>query len=141
MFRDLREFITALESKGELVRVKAEVDADQEITIIQHRVLAAGGPALLFEQVKGSPYRLVSNLYGTPERVRMVFGRDPQEIGEDNLVIARDDGKGIYGTGHNWVIQVPGKVNGTLSTTASITPRASPWAIPPATTAKCASTK
>ncbi|NLX24774.1 MAG: UbiD family decarboxylase [Lentisphaerae bacterium] len=83
MFKDLREFIAALEAKGDLVRVKTQVDADQEITIIQHRVLAAGGPALLFEQVKGSPYRLVSNLYGTPERVRMVFGRDPQEIGEE----------------------------------------------------------
>ncbi|MBN2703816.1 MAG: UbiD family decarboxylase [Pontiellaceae bacterium] len=83
MFKDLREFIAALEAKGELVRVMAEVDADQEITIIQHRVLAAGGPALLFEHVKGSPYRLVSNLYGTPERVRMVFGRDPREIGEE----------------------------------------------------------
>ncbi len=82
-FRDLREFIAALEAKGELVRIKAEVDADQEITIIQHKVLAAGGPALLFENVKGSPYRLVSNLYGTPERVQMVFGRDPREIGEE----------------------------------------------------------
>jgi UbiD family decarboxylase len=82
-FRDLREFIAALEAKGELVRVQAEVDADQEITIIQHKVLAAGGPALLFENVKGSPYRLVSNLYGTPERVQMVFGRDPREIGEE----------------------------------------------------------
>ena len=82
-YRDLRAFISALESRGELVRVKAEVSADQEITLIQHKVLAAGGPALLFENVKGSPCRLVSNLYGTPERVKMVFGRDPRVIGEE----------------------------------------------------------
>ena len=84
MFRDLREFIAVLEAKGDLVRITAEVDPDQEITIIQHKVLAAGGPALLFENVKGSPYRLVSNLYGTPERVQLVFGdRKPSEIGEE----------------------------------------------------------
>ena len=79
-FNDLRSFIDHLESKGDLVRITREVNPDQEITIIQHRVLAAGGPALLFENVKGSPYRLVSNLFGTPERVRAVFGRPPAEI-------------------------------------------------------------
>lgn len=82
-FRDLRSFILALEKRGELVRITEEVDPNQEITIIQHRVLAAGGPALLFENVKGSPYRIVSNLYGTPERVALVFGREPSEIGEE----------------------------------------------------------
>lgn len=80
---DLRSFINLLEAKGELVRIPCEVDPDQEITIIQHRVLAAGGPALLFERVKGSPYRLVSNLYGTPRRVAMAFGRPPEDIGGD----------------------------------------------------------
>lgn len=89
-YRDLREFIRALEAKGDLVRIQAEVDPDQEITIIQHRVLAAGGPALLFENVKGSPYRLVSNLYGTPERVRMIFGRNPSEIGEEMAGLAEE---------------------------------------------------
>lgn len=88
MYRDLRSFIAALEARGELVRVRAEVDPDQEITVIQHRVLAAGGPALLFENVKGSPYRLVSNLYGTPDRVAMVFGRDPAAIGEEMAGLA-----------------------------------------------------
>ena len=71
-FNNLRSFIDHLEKKGDLVRITREVDPDQEITIIQHRVLEAEGPALLFENVKGSPYRLVSNLFGTPERVRAV---------------------------------------------------------------------
>ena len=78
-FGNLREFIDALEKRGDLARIQTEVDPDQEITVIQHRVLAAGGPALLFENVKGSPYRLVSNLYGTPERVHLVLGRAPAE--------------------------------------------------------------
>ncbi|MCL5279639.1 MAG: UbiD family decarboxylase, partial [Planctomycetes bacterium] len=78
---NLRSFLSLLEARGELVRVACEVDPDQEITIIQHRVLAGGGPALLFERVKGSPYRLVSNLFGTPERVILAFGRPPAEIG------------------------------------------------------------
>ncbi len=78
---DLRAFLSLLEAQGELVRVTCEVDPDQEITVLQHRVLAAGGPALLFERVKGSPYRLVSNLFGTARRVALAFGRPPADIG------------------------------------------------------------
>ena len=80
---DLRGFLAQLEARGQLHRIPVEVDPDQDITIIQHRVLAAGGPALLFERVKGSPYRLVSNLFGTPERVELAFGRPPAAIGAD----------------------------------------------------------
>ena len=77
----LRSFLQELEARGELARIREEVDADQEITIIQHRVQAQGGPTLLFERVKGSPYRLVSNLFGTPGRVAGVFGGAPDAIG------------------------------------------------------------
>ncbi len=87
-FPDLRSFIQNLEQSGELVRVKEEVDPDQDITIIQHRVLAANGPALLFERVKGSPYRVVSNLFGTAERVERVFGRPPADIGGELASLA-----------------------------------------------------
>lgn len=89
-FKDLRSFIEELEERGDLVRVTEEVDPNQEITVIQHRVLEAGGPALLFENVKGSPYRLVSNLYGTPERVGLVFGRSPVEMGEEFASLSQD---------------------------------------------------
>ncbi len=81
-YTDLRSFLQALEKRGQLARITAEVDPDQEITIIQHRVIAAKGPALLFENVKGSPYRIVSNLFGTPERVTMACGGPPAELGE-----------------------------------------------------------
>jgi UbiD family decarboxylase len=81
-FPDLRSFLRYLESRGELARVRTEVDPDQEITVIQHRVMAGNGPALLFEKVKGSPYRVVTNLFGTPGRVTAVFGGSPEALGE-----------------------------------------------------------
>jgi 4-hydroxybenzoate decarboxylase subunit C len=88
MYKDLRSFLEALERRGRLVRVTAEVDPDQELTIIQHRVIAAGGPALLFENVKGSAYRVAMNLFGTPERVTMAFGTSPAELGERLVRVA-----------------------------------------------------
>lgn len=81
-FRDLRAFLAHLESIGELVRIRAAVSPDQEMTVIQHRVMAAGGPALLFENVTGSPYRVAANLLGTRRRTAMIFGGDPQRLGE-----------------------------------------------------------
>jgi len=82
-FSALRSFIDYLEGAGQLVRVQAEVDPVQDVTIIQHRVLAAGGPALLFERVAGSPYRLVTNLFGTARRVEAAFGRPPGQVGQE----------------------------------------------------------
>ncbi len=86
-FRDLRAFLKHLEARGQLARIRVPVDPDQEITVIQHRVLAQKGPALLFERVKGSPYRLVTNLFGTRQRVDMVFGGPPAEVGNRLLRI------------------------------------------------------
>jgi 4-hydroxybenzoate decarboxylase subunit C len=82
MHIDLRAFLADLEKRGELARVPVEVDPDQEVTVIHHRVIAAGGPALLFERVKGSPYRMVTNLFGTPQRVALACGRSPAELGD-----------------------------------------------------------
>ena len=82
MYTDLRAFILDLERRGELVRIQREVDPDQEITVIQHRVIAAQGPALLFERVKGSPYRVVTNLFGTRRRVVLACGAEPEELGQ-----------------------------------------------------------
>lgn len=81
-FLDLGSFINDLESSGRLVRIKEEVDPYLEVTVIQHRVLAQKGPALLFENMKGYGTRLVTNLFGTRDRVDRVFGRHPSEIGE-----------------------------------------------------------
>ena len=78
-YADLREFIEKLESMGELKRITVEVDPDLEVTEICDRTLRAGGPALLFENVKGSDYPLLGNLFGTPERVAYGMGEDSTE--------------------------------------------------------------
>ncbi|WP_110686252.1 4-hydroxy-3-polyprenylbenzoate decarboxylase [Salinicola aestuarinus] len=78
-YHDLRDFIAALEQRGELKRVTAEVDPYLEITEICDRTLRAGGPALLFENVKGSEMPVLGNLFGTPERV--AFGMGQESIG------------------------------------------------------------
>jgi len=78
-YHDLREFITALEAQGELKRITAEVDPYLEITEICDRTLRAGGPALLFENVKGHDMPLLGNLFGTPKRVALGMGQDSVE--------------------------------------------------------------
>jgi 4-hydroxy-3-polyprenylbenzoate decarboxylase len=75
-YRDLRDFIQQLEKRGELKRISMEVDPVLEITEIADRTLRAGGPALLFEKVKGSPYPLLANLFGTPDRVALGMGEE-----------------------------------------------------------------
>jgi 4-hydroxy-3-polyprenylbenzoate decarboxylase len=71
---DLRAWIALLEREGELVRVSVEVDPDLEITEIADRVVKAGGPALLFENVKGSSHPLLINQFGTERRMCLAFG-------------------------------------------------------------------
>lgn len=78
-YKDLRDFIGQLEAQGELKRISTEVDPNLEITEICDRTLRAGGPALLFEQVKGSDIPLLGNLFGTPRRVAMGMGEDSVE--------------------------------------------------------------
>jgi len=85
-YHDLREFIRALEAAGELKRIAVPVDPRFEITEICDRTLRAGGPALLFENPKGSKIPLLANLFGTELRVARGMGRGDtaslREIGE-----------------------------------------------------------
>ena len=62
-----------LEKHGRLIRITEQVDPDLEIAEIHRRVFERQGPALLFERVKGSPFRAVSNIYGTYERTEWLF--------------------------------------------------------------------
>jgi 4-hydroxy-3-polyprenylbenzoate decarboxylase len=78
-YKDLRDFIQQLESRGLLKRIRTEVDPNLEITEICDRTLRRGGPALLFEKVKGSPYPLLGNLFGTIQRVAMGMGEEQVE--------------------------------------------------------------
>ncbi len=85
-FQDLREFIEQLENRGELVRIKQQVDPNLEITEISDRTLRAGGPALYFENVIGSKIPLLANLFGTEKRVALAMG-------EEQTTALRDIGK------------------------------------------------
>jgi 4-hydroxybenzoate decarboxylase subunit C len=79
---DLRAFLSVLRREGELVEVTAEVDPDLEAAEIHRSVIAAGGPALLFRNVRGSPWPAVTNLFGTQRRVELAFGKRPLELVE-----------------------------------------------------------
>src|SRR4249919_2802096 len=72
--RDLREWIALLEREGELRRITTEVDPDLEITEITDRVVKSGGPALLFENPKGSEHPLLINQFGTERRMCLALG-------------------------------------------------------------------
>lgn len=81
MAKDLRAFLTQLEDRGQLRRIVAPVDPDLEIAEIANRLLLSGGPALLFENVKGSDMPVAINVLGTLERVCWAFGMEgPAEL-------------------------------------------------------------
>jgi 4-hydroxy-3-polyprenylbenzoate decarboxylase len=85
-YADLREFISFLESRGELKRISAEVDPYLEMTEICDRTLRRGGPALLFENPKGFNTPVLANLFGTEQRVALGMGQESltalREVGE-----------------------------------------------------------
>jgi 4-hydroxy-3-polyprenylbenzoate decarboxylase len=83
MPRDLRGFIKQLEERGQLRRITAPVDGDLEIAEIAQRLLQCGGPGLLFENVKGSPYPVAVNLMGTVERITWAMNLERLEDLED----------------------------------------------------------
>ena len=71
-YSSLQQSIDDLQD-GQLARIQIPVDPHLEMAEIHRRVFAVGGPALLFEKVKGSPFRALSNLYGTKERTAWLF--------------------------------------------------------------------
>jgi len=82
-FYDLREYITYLEKIGDVKHIKAEVDPILELSEIADRVVKEGGPALIFENVRGASFPLAINLFGTEERVEIALGRKPRDVGEE----------------------------------------------------------
>src|SRR4026209_2960807 len=79
-FPDLRAFIDHLHRDRSIVTVDAPVDPHLEVAEIHRRVIAAGGPALLFTNVKGADFRLVTNLFGTARRAELAFGERPLRL-------------------------------------------------------------
>lgn len=81
MARDLRGFLKQIEQRGQLRRISALVDSELEIAEISNRMLQVGGPALLFENVKGSPFPVAVNVMGTLERVCWSMNMEkPEEL-------------------------------------------------------------
>lgn len=80
MFHSLRDFMAELEKRGLLVRVKEPVSPHLEMTEIQTRLIAEGGPAVLFENVVGHPMPVLVNLFGTVERVALGMNKTPDQL-------------------------------------------------------------
>ena len=79
-FSDLRAFLDRLRRDGDLAVVEAPVEPRLEAAEIHRRVIAAGGPALLFTRPVGSEVPLATNLFGTPRRARLAFGERPGRL-------------------------------------------------------------
>ncbi|MDD2233611.1 MAG: UbiD family decarboxylase [Desulfitobacteriaceae bacterium] len=80
MYSNLRSFINALKREKLLIEIETEVDPHLELAEIHRRVIESEGPALFFKNVKGSQFPVVTNLFGTRERVNLAIGPKPEKI-------------------------------------------------------------
>jgi len=78
--KNLREFLRVLEREGQLLTIDVEVDPYLEVAEIHRRVIEESGPALLFKQLKNSPFPVVTNLFGTTKRIELAFGKRPEAL-------------------------------------------------------------
>ncbi|MFN7981936.1 MAG: UbiD family decarboxylase [Vicinamibacterales bacterium] len=79
-FPDLRTFLAQLQRNNDVVYIDAPVDPVLEAAEIHRRVIAAGGPALIFRNIVGADFPLVTNLFGTPARAELAFGERPLRL-------------------------------------------------------------
>ncbi len=86
----LQDFIKYLDSNGELIRIKAEVDARLEVTEISIRALQEGMPALLFENVKGAKFPLAMNVLASDKRIELALGKHPDQLGKELITFMED---------------------------------------------------
>lgn len=119
-FGSLGEFLFALESRGDLVRVRRPVSRDLEITEVTQRVLRADGPALLFESVSGASMPVVTNLLGSPRRIAFALGVDTVDAVAERIgrLAKLRPPAGILGA----VRDLAGTID-TLSTLRSLAPK------------------
>ncbi|HAI83283.1 MAG TPA: 3-octaprenyl-4-hydroxybenzoate carboxy-lyase, partial [Chitinophagaceae bacterium] len=93
-YSSLEACLIDLEKNGQLVRIKEEVDPHLEMAAIHLRVYEAKGPALLFENVKGSQFRAASNIFGTLDRSKFIF-RDTFKAVQQMVALKNDPIKAI----------------------------------------------
>ncbi|UUZ84022.1 UbiD family decarboxylase [Paenibacillus sp. P26] len=79
-FENLRTFLEALRKEKQLKVISAPVDPNLELAEIHRRVIDEQGPALLFTNVKGASFPVVTNLFGTSRRVDLAFGPRPEQL-------------------------------------------------------------
>jgi len=84
-YKDLREFLRRLEKEGELKRISAAVDWNLEVTEITDRVTKRGGPALLFENIRGYKTPLAINLFGSHRRMNLALEVDDLQQVADRI--------------------------------------------------------
>jgi len=111
-YRNLRQCVDDLERTNQLVRIPDEVDACLEAAEIQRRVYAAGGPAILFENVRDCTFPMVSNLFGTMDRARYLF-RDALQ-GVQGLIALKKS--------PDLLLKAPWKLPGVIRTLVSMRP-------------------
>lgn len=87
---DLRSYLDLLKKDGDLLVIEEEVDPYLEIAEIHRRVIAKGGPALLFTKVKGSSFPVTTNLFGTNLRLEQAFGKKPQQFVQEIVTLAEE---------------------------------------------------
>ncbi len=80
MHSNLRSFIDSLRKENEITEISAAVDPYLELAEIHRRVIEQGGKALLFSNIKGSDFPVVTNLFGTNKRIDLAFGKKPLEF-------------------------------------------------------------
>lgn len=100
-YRSLQQCVRDLEKNGHLVRVKAEIDPYLEIAEIQRRAYLAGAPAILFENVKGSSFPALANLFGTMERTNFIFRSTLKQV--KRIVQAKADPSAILKAPHKYL--------------------------------------
>lgn len=93
-YSSLEACLTDLEKHGHLLRIKEEIDPNLEMAAIHLRVHEMGGPALLFENVKGSRFRAASNIFGTLDRSKFIF-RDTLSLVQQMVQLKNDPVKAI----------------------------------------------
>ncbi|NBX17662.1 MAG: UbiD family decarboxylase [Proteobacteria bacterium] len=78
--KNLREFIAALRARGEVQDIDVQVDPHLELAEIHRRVIENNGKVLFFKNVKGSPFPVVTNLFGNVSRIELAFGNRPEKF-------------------------------------------------------------
>jgi UbiD family decarboxylase len=81
--RSISEFVAILRKEHELIEIEAEVDPYLELAEVHRRIIHQEGPALLFKNVKGASFPVVTNLFGTARRVQLAFGSKPERLVRD----------------------------------------------------------